>query len=149
MAPSNKAVIIKKNHTKEEIYTSVSLYKMNVRINPTNDETDNLWWKYYGSRGLKISPRYSYSVEGLKNLISDIGVRPNGYTIDRINNDLGYIEGNIRWSTRREQQLNSRNMSEETKELHRNIQSDGRNKGENNPMSKTNRERRRLAALAA
>lgn len=34
-----------------------------------------------------------------KNFLSDSGERPEGTTLDRINNDLGYFRGNIRWAT--------------------------------------------------
>lgn len=66
-------------------------------------------YKDYGDRGLTVCDRYSFTPEGWANLIADIGLPPTmKHTIDRINNDLGYIEGNIRWATRFEQTHNRR-----------------------------------------
>lgn len=37
-----------------------------------------------------------------------MGARPDGTTLDRINNNLGYEKQNCRWATRKEQQRNRR-----------------------------------------
>jgi len=56
--------------------------------------------KYFG---LPFSERYSPKLphhEGLFNLILDIGLKPldgKKYDIDRIDNDRGYVVGNVRW----------------------------------------------------
>lgn len=39
-------------------------------------------------------------------LIKAIGVRPNGYTLDRIDTNGHYEIGNVRWATRKEQATN-------------------------------------------
>lgn len=38
---------------------------------------------------------------------AEIGPRPDGYTLDRINNDGNYEPGNIQWATRKEQGNNT------------------------------------------
>jgi hypothetical protein len=44
-------------------------------------------------------------------LIEAIGPRPDGKTLDRIDNDGHYEPGNVRWSTRSEQQRNQHRNS--------------------------------------
>lgn len=40
--------------------------------------------------------------------LEEIGPAPEGHSLDRIDNNKGYEKGNVRWSTRSEQQLNRR-----------------------------------------
>jgi len=64
----------------------------------------------YGGRGITVCARWSIrGGEGFSNFVSDMGERPEGYTLDRIDNDLGYSPENCKWSSRSEQQLNKRN----------------------------------------
>jgi hypothetical protein len=46
-------------------------------------------------------------------LTESIGLHPGGdYSIERINNDIGYFPGNLRWATRKEQALNRKIRSD-------------------------------------
>lgn len=68
----------------------------------TNDKLPQ--YKDYGGRGVTVCERWF----DFCHFYADMGVRPDGKSLDRIDNDKGYSPDNCRWATRTEQNKNSR-----------------------------------------
>lgn len=70
-------------------------------------------FKNYGGRGITVCNRWK-GKNGLSNFIKDMGERPDGYTIDRINRDCNYSPDNCKWSHIYEQNYNRGKPSDNT-----------------------------------
>lgn len=63
-------------------------------------------WRYYGGRGITVCDRWRDDRDGLWNFATDVGDRPDGHTLDRIDVDGNYEPLNVRWATPSQQIAN-------------------------------------------
>ena len=74
---------------------------MKARCYNSNDKQ----YADYGGRGIAVCEEWR---EDYAQFLADMGARPEGRSIERINNDLGYSKDNCKWATQIEQMSNTR-----------------------------------------
>jgi hypothetical protein len=62
----------------------------------------------YGGRGISVCERWRDPRLFIADILRDLGPRPDGCTLDRVDNDGDYKPGNVRWATAAEQRGNQR-----------------------------------------
>lgn len=64
----------------------------------------------YGGRGLTMDKKYYIGIKAFSNFFKEIGPKPSpSHSLDRKNNNNGYVEGNMKWSNHVQQNINRRN----------------------------------------
>ncbi len=75
--------------------------------NPKNKD-----WNNYGGRGIIVCDRW---VSSFENFLKDMGNRPEGFTLDRIDPNGNYEPINCRWADDETQRKNKRVMNKKNK----------------------------------
>lgn len=79
---------------------------MSMKQRCTN--SNNSRYKDYGGRGIIVCARW---LNNFLNFLEDMGERPEGLTLDRINNNGNYEPDNCRWTTYSIQNKNRRDYN--------------------------------------
>lgn len=98
IATANRKAATKHGFTK---FPEYSIWRLMIQrcTNP-----DDPRYKDYGGRGIAVCERWLK----FENFLTDMGRRPDGMSLDRRNNDMGYEPGNCRWATSVTQANNTR-----------------------------------------
>lgn len=103
--PDERVILSQKIHPYIKYYSR--WYSMLDRCyNVERKDFDN-----YGARGIKVCIQWMVDFQ---QYVRDIGKKPDGCTLDRIDNDKGYCPHNIKWSSLCEQNANRRALKKKS-----------------------------------
>lgn len=92
---------MKKREIHKKTHSPVYLTWTGMRQRCNNK--NHTFYPRYGGVGIKVCKRWD---DSFIKFLEDMGDRPLGTTIDRIDNYKGYCKGNCRWATKKEQSNN-------------------------------------------
>lgn len=98
----NRESLVTVNSTHKRSRTPI--YRVWATMLQRCNNPKNANYKYYGGRNIKVCSRWLI----FENFLKDMGERPKGTSIDRINNNGNYEPGNCRWSNASKQMKNRR-----------------------------------------
>lgn len=87
--------------------TYISWLAMNQRCHNRRHQH----WEFYGGAGIRVHPDWR-GRGGFERFLAHVGPRPKGHTLDRIDRELGYVPGNVRWANAYVQAFNHGKVQE-------------------------------------
>lgn len=91
--------------------SKTKLYDIWVQMKMRCYTPNNKGYKNYGGRGITVCDRWlEPEGKGFLNFLEDMGERPEGMSLERKDNDLGYSPENCIWDTRGNQCINRRKL---------------------------------------
>jgi len=91
----------KHGHRRKYKYTTSTYRSWRAMMSRCYDENNNRYFAY-GAKGIEVCEEW----KDFRNFLSDMGERPNGTSLDRIDGELDYCLENCRWATPKVQSIN-------------------------------------------
>jgi len=95
--------ITRETNTRHGMYGTIE-YRAWSRMRHRCNSKNGINYASYGGRGISVCKQW----DDFRNFYKDMGKRPDGMSLDRINNDKGYYPENCRWTTKKYQANNRR-----------------------------------------
>jgi hypothetical protein len=94
------------DRTRTHGMSKTKIYRIWVGMHRRCFKSSDEAFKNYGARGIKVCAHWLR----FENFLTDMGERPRGMSLDRIDNDGSYEPGNCRWATPAQQGNNTRKV---------------------------------------